>query len=117
MDIEKFLEDSLNPKSGQIKNKDLFQLLPELKQVLKRKVKGQRIKRRDDLRKILHESLKELGENDEQIKKLSINKNKKRNVKKNISPSFKAYKPFDGSDNYTSKDFYQGGSPGLGKKK
>ena len=114
MDINEFLENTFNEKTGHIKKKDLKKIIPELKLIVQNKIKDKEFKRiqREDMRNILQESLREMGWNKEQISKLSqISKNRIK-VKKKTSPSFKNLK-----NKFTNPKFYEGGSPGLGKKK
>ena len=91
MDVEEFLKKNLNSR-GQIRNKDLKKIIPKLKLIVNQKTKGKTLKR-SDLTKLLHDSLREIGWNKEQISKLSI---PKRSGSKNISPSFENYKPNGG---------------------
>jgi len=108
MDVKDFLKEYLNSQ-GQIKNKDLQKIIPKLKSIIDQKTKDRKIKK-EDMRNILQESLSEMGWNKDQISKLSqISKNRIK-VKKKTSPSF--------SNKHVIKPkIYQGGSPGLGKKK
>ena len=115
MDINEFLENTLNEKTGHIKKKDLKKIIPELKLTIENKIKDKKIKR-EDMRNILQESLREMGWNKEQILKLSkVPKSRVKN-KQRTSPGFKTIKQ-DGTGVVTNPKFYQGGSPGLGKKK
>ena len=115
MKVNEFLKNFLNPQ-GQIKNKDLKKIVPELKSIIEQKTKDKKI-RRDDLIKILHDSLLELGWDKEQISELSKTK-KTQDSNQNTSPSFQNYKPDGGRVTELKKGkFFQGGSPGLGKKK
>jgi len=118
MDINEFLENTLNEKTGHIKKKDLKKIIPELKLIVQNKIKDKEFKRikREDMRNILQESLREMGWNKEQILKLSkVPKSRVKN-KKQTSPGF-TNKKQDGTGVVTNPKFYQGGSPGLGKKK
>lgn len=115
MDVEEFLKKNLNSR-GQIRNKDLKKIIPKLKLIVDQKTKGKTLKR-SDLIKLLHDSLREIGWNKEQISKLSIPKRSSNNSK-NISPSFENYKPNGGRvTRFKNGKFHQGGSPGLGKGK
>jgi len=115
MDVEEFLKKNLNSR-GQIRNKDLKKIIPKLKLIVDQKTKGKTLKR-SDLTKLLHDSLREIGWNKEQISKLSIPKRSSNNSK-NISPSFENYKPNGGRvTRFKNGKFHQGGSPGLGKGK
>ena len=68
------------------------------------------------MRNILQESLREMGWNKEQILKLSKVPKSRVKYKKRTSPGF-TIKKQDGTGVVTKPKFYQGGSPGLGKKK
>ena len=115
MDVKEFLKESLNIQ-GQIKSRDLQKIIPKLKSIIDQKTKDKKIKR-DDLIKILHDSLSEIGWDKEQISKLSKSKTFPDN-KQNTSPGFQNYKPNGGRvTNFKNGKFNQGGSPGLGKGK
>ena len=115
MDVKEFLKKSLNIQ-GQIKKRDLQKIIRELKPIINQKTKGKNLKR-DDLIKILHDSLSEIGWDKEQISKLSKSKTSPNN-KQNISSGFQNYKPNGGRvTNFKNGEFYQGGAPGLGKGK
>ena len=116
MDIDSYLKNHLN-KEGQIKNKDLKELTTQLKSKILSKLQDKKFNRQDNLKKILHDSLKELGWSKEQILQLSIPKSKgKGQDSRKASPSFKNYKNKTGQPKTNPKP-YQGGSPGLEKGK
>ena len=117
MDINEFLENTLNEKTGHIKKKDLKKIIPELKLIIQNKIKDKEFKRikREDMRNVLQESLREMGWNKEQISKLSKAPKNRIKDKKRTSPGFS--KKQDGTGVVTNPKIYQGGSPGLGKKK
>jgi hypothetical protein len=118
MDIENFLAAYLN-EQGQIKNKDLKKIVTQLKVVIRNKIKNKKV-RRDELKKILHESLYEMGWSSKQISLLNTTKKINKQKNNNVSPGFFNYKP-SGDHGIAAKPssnkFYQGGSPGLGKGK
>tara|TARA_B100000609_G_C17049702_1_gene348314 strand:+ start:367 stop:720 length:354 start_codon:yes stop_codon:yes gene_type:complete len=116
MDINGYLKDYLN-KDGHIKNKNLEELITQLESIISTKLQDMKINRRDNIKKILHDSLMELGWSREQISKLSKPKSiGKGQDTRRVSPSFKYYKnKTEQPKTYTKP--YQGGSPGLGKGK
>lgn len=118
MDIENFLAAYLNDQ-GQIKNKDLEKIVTHLKVIVRNKIKNKKVKR-DELKKILHESLYEMGWSSKQISLLNTTKKVNKQKNNNVSPGFFNYKP-SGNRGVVVKPsnnkFYQGGSPGLGKGK
>ena len=54
MDINEFLENTFNEKTGHIKKKDLKKIIPELKLIVQNKIKDKEFKRiqREDMRNI-----------------------------------------------------------------
>lgn len=115
MDINGYLKDYLN-KDGHIKNKNLKELITQLESTISTKLQGKKINRRDNIKKILHDSLIELGWSREQISKLSKPKSiGKGQDSRGVSPSFKYYKNKTEQPKTNTKP-YQGGSPGLGKR-
>ena len=118
MDPTIYLKKFLN-EQGQIKNKDLKKIIPELKKILNKKIHKEGMKiRRDNIKELLHEALSDMGWDINQINTLSEAKNKIPNASQDLSPSFKNYKPDGGRvTRYKNAKIVQGGSPGLGKKK
>jgi hypothetical protein len=115
MDIDGYLKNHLN-KDGHIKNKNLEELIAQLKSTISTKLQDKK-PNRDNIKKILHDSLIELGWSREQILKLSKpTSRKKEHDPRKVSPSFKNYKNKIGQPK-TNPNPYQGGSPGLGKGK
>jgi hypothetical protein len=118
MDINEFLKNSLNEETGHISKKGLKKIIPELKLIVQKKIKDREFKgiKREEMKIILQSSLREIGWNKQQISKLSkIPKSRVKN-KQRTSPGFTDKKQ-DGTGVVTNPKFYQGGSPGLGKKK
>jgi len=115
MDIDGYLKNHLN-KDGHIKNKNLEELITQLKSTISIKLQDKK-PNRDNIKKILHDSLIELGWSSEQILKLSKPTSRKNgHDPRKVSPSFKNYKNKIGQPK-TNPNPYQGGSPGLGKGK
>ena len=108
MDVDNYLKNFLN-KDGHIKNENLEKIIPQLKLIITPKLKDKKLKK-ENIKKILHDSLIELGWSKEQVLKLS--KPKGRNKKKNTSSGWNKI----GQSKIIPKTF-QGGSPGLGKGK
>jgi hypothetical protein len=115
MDVNKFLSAYLN-NQGNIKNRDIKKLVPKLKTIIEEKINNKAIKR-GELKNLLHEALKEIGWSENQISKLSQSKTYRDNSQ-NISAGFQNYKPGGGKvTKFKNGKFFQGGAPGLGKRK
>ena len=105
----------INKRLGVTKN-NYKKLIPQLKRVINNLPKDDK-----NNKELLREGLKTLGWSDKEINYFSNLKSrdhlhKKHNPDQKTSPSFKGYKNNVGQPKTNPKP-YQGGSPGLGKKK
>ena len=116
MDIDNYLKNYLN-KDGHIKNKNLKEIIPQLKSLILPKLKDKKLDM-ENMKIILHDSLSELGWSKEQILKLSKPRGRSKKKSKSINKQYGTSRGWGKvGQSKTTPEIYEGGSPGLGKGK